>query len=475
MTTARASVATATVPAPPAPPMRGTATPQPPHRPATPAGRPRAIKRPGVIGGVAATQIVLWQAAIALVVATLGRHVVLIVVAAVVAAVILALTAIRVRGRWLYQWIGLRLTYLSRPRALVTGAHADRRSELLRFLQPGATADSVETDEYEIGVLDHIGGAAAIIEIATESGLVVEQPVSLPSPATLLPPHDPEAPPVSLQLLVQAVPSPTLTAVSVSAASSYYAMTHGSVPAQRRAWLVLQLGHSAGYPTDQIRQGVGNSARRLVRRLRQEGIAARPLDREEALSTLASLAHLNAATIETSAAVSAAATGATIDIRAIMARSGADQGNSLTPLVQEHWHTWWSESIAQACFVIRQWPSLDTPAGQQLISQLTSVPSLATTVSLATRRVSPRPVEPPAPDKREDRANPRRQPAAPVQPDEVSVELAVRIAAPNVQRLRSVSNALMERARSCGATLERLDGRQARGVATTLPLGGFLP
>ncbi|MGH3648596.1 MAG: type VII secretion protein EccE [Micromonosporaceae bacterium] len=428
-----------------------------------------------MMGGVHATQIVLWQAAIAFVLASLGRHMAVTIAAVVVAGLILIFTAIWYRGRWVYQWIGLRLSYLSRPRALVTGAHADRRSELLGFVQPGATADTVETDEYEIGVLDHIGGAAAIIEIATESSLVVERPVSLPSPASLLPPHDPDAPPVSLQLLLQAVPAPTLTAVSVSAASSYYALTNGSVPSQRRAWLVLQLGHSAGYSSEQMRQGVGNSVRRLVRRLRQEGISARPLDREEALSTLANLAHLNASTIETSAAVAAAATGATIDIRAIMARSGVDPHGSLTPLVQEHWDVWWSESIAQACFVIKRWPSLDTPAGQHLISQLTSVPSLATTVSLASRRVPPPAMEPPRPDKRDERKPDRNPPKPAVHADEVTVELTVRIAAPNVQRLASVSNALAERAKKCGARLERLDGQQARGVAATLPLGGFLP
>ncbi len=430
------------------------------------------MKRPGVIGGIHVTQIVLWQVAIALVLASLGRHIAVMIAAGAVAALILIFTALRFRGRWVYQWIGLRLSYLSRPRALVTGAHADRRSEFLAFVHPGATADSVETDEYEVGVLDHVAGAAAIIEIATESSLVVEQPVALPSPATLLPPHDPDAPPVTVQLLVQTVPAPTLTAVSLSAASSYYALTNGSVPSQRRAWLVLQIAHSAGYSSEQIRQSVGNSVRRLVRRLRQEGVSARPLDREEALSNLASLAHLNASTIETSAAVAAAATGATIDIRAVMQRSGADPRSALTPLAQEHWDVWWSESVAQATFAVRRWPNLDSPAGQQLISQITSVPSLATTVSLATRRVPPPQLEPPS--GRDSDKKPRDSSQLSGH-DEVAVELAVRIAAPNPQRLASVSAALLERARKCGARLERLDGQQIRGVAATLPLGGFLP
>ncbi len=436
-----------------------------------------------MIGGVHVTQIVLWQVAVALVAASLGRHIALTIAAAVVALAILILTAVRVKGRWMFQWIALRLNYLSRPRALVTGPHSDRRGELLAFVQPGATADSVETDEFDVGLLDHVAGAAAILEIATESRLVVERPGTLPSPSALLPPHDPDAPPVSLQLLVQTVPAPTLTAVSVNAASAYYALTNGSVPSQRRAWLVLQLAHSTGYSGEQIRQAIGNSVRRLVRRLRQEGISARPLDREEALSTLAGLAHLNASTIETSAAVAAAATGATIDIRAIMARSGADQAAGLTTLVQEHWDVWWSESIAQASFVVKRWPSLDSPAGRQLVSQLTSVPSLATTVSLAARRVPPPVLERP-PERNGDNADdssdatPRRTPKpapAVVHHDEVTVELTVRIAAPNPQRLASVSNALVERAKRCGARLERLDGQHARGVAATLPLGGFLP
>jgi len=422
-----------------------------------------------MVGGIHVTQIVLWQVAVALVLAALGRHLALTVSAGVIALVILLLTAVRVRGRWAYQVIGLRLSYLSRPRALLAGTHADRRSELLAFVQPGAKPDSVEIREYEVGLLDHVAGTAAIIEIATESSLVVERPVALPSPATLLPPHDPDAPPVNIQLLVQAVPAPTLTAASVSAASSYYALTNGAVPSQRRAWLVLQLGHSAGYSTEQIRQAVGNSIRRLVRRLRRDGIPARPLDREEALSTFAGLAHLDTSTIETSAAVSQAATGATIDLNAVMARTGADPQTSLTPLAQEHWDVWWSESIVQTCFTVRRWPGLNSPAGQQLISQLTSVPSLATTVSLAVRRVPPPVLES---DRKPDRPANRQSPS---HPDQVTVELVVRIAAPNPQRLASVSKALVARARSCGARLSRLDGQQIRGVAATLPLGGFLP
>ncbi|MQA26436.1 MAG: type VII secretion protein EccE [Micromonosporaceae bacterium] len=473
MTTAHAGAVSASVPMPPTPTARATAAPKPPLPTTTPAGTPRAIKRPGVIWGVHVTQIVLWQVALALVLASLGRHLAVLIAAAVTAALILLLTAIRIRGRWVYQLIGLRLSYLSRPRALVTGAQADRRSEFLAFVMPGASADSVETDEHEVGVLDHVGGAAAIIELAAESSLVVERAVTLPSPASLLPSHDPDSPPVSLQLLIQAVPAPTLTAVSVPAASSYYALTNGSVPSQRRAWLALQLAHSAGYPSDQIKQAVGNSVRRLVRRLRQEGISARPLDREEALSTMASLAHLNPSTIETSAAVAAAATGATIDIRAVMQRSGAAAQNALTPLAQEHWTVWWSESVAQESFVLKRWPSLDSPAGQQLISQLTSVPSLGTTVSLAARRVPPPALERPSSRQSERRArNDARESHV---SDDVAVELTVRIAAPNPQRLASVSSALLERARKCGARLERLDGQQARGIAATLPLGGFLP
>ena len=430
-----------------------------------------------MIGPLHVTQIVIWQAAAAMVMASLGQHIAVVISAAVLACIALVFTAVRVRGRWLYQLIALRLSFLSRPRVLVTGAHADRRGELLAFVAPGATADSVETDDYEIGILDHVAGAAAIIEIATESSLVVERPVDLPSPASLLPAYDPSAPPLSVQLLLQAVPAPTLTAVSVNAASAYYALTNGSVPSQRRAWLVLQLGHSAGYTTEQIRQGVANSVRRLVRRLRREGIAARPLDREEALSTFAGLAHLNTSTIETSAAVAAAATGATVDLRAIRERYGVDPRANLTPLAQEHWDVWWSESVAQATFVVRKWPSLDSPAGQRLISELTSVPSLGTTVSLATRRVPPPQLERPSKDKHGEKRSSRRAGGSSEKPypDEIMIELAVRIAAPNPQRLASVSSALVERAKKCGARLERLDGQHVRGVAATLPLGGFLP
>jgi hypothetical protein len=53
------------------------------------------------------------------------------------------------------------------------------------------------------------------------------------------------------------------------------------------------------------------------------------------------------------------------------------------------------------------------------------------------------------------------------------LELAVRLTERSDQALDMVVRNLRRTLTTAGATVERLDGRQARGLVTTLPLGGF--
>lgn len=458
MTTARASVPAASMSSPPFV-ARGTAAPPPPTPSQAPAhGAPEPARRSGVIAGIHVGQIFCWQVAAALVVASLGRHIAFLIGASVIAVLLVALTVLRVRRRWFYQWLGLRLRFAGRRRSATVGA--DRRLAFLDLVLPGAAVTNVELDGEAAGVIEHAGGVATILELtAADGGLISERAITPPSPATLLPLAEAGGPSVSVQLVTHVTPAPALIAGNSAAANSYRQLTGGQVPAQRRAWLALQLGRTAaGYSDESLRRALANSARRMVKRLRREGIGVRILDSAEALNTLAQLGHVDTSDLDTVAAIAAAAEGATIDLRAFLHRSGAgDPRRSQTPVAHETWDTWWSESMPQACFRVRRWADVGTPQGRAQLTALAATPSVATTVSLAVRRI----------DSSRNRAGDQRE--------SVAVEAIVRVAGADAGSLEQVSRALTKSARQAGAALERLDGEQGYGVAATLPLGGFLP
>jgi hypothetical protein len=56
----------------------------------------------------------------------------------------------------------------------------------------------------------------------------------------------------------------------------------------------------------------------------------------------------------------------------------------------------------------------------------------------------------------------------------VALEFAVRVTDRSEMALAAAVEKLHRELAAAGATAERLDGREARGLATTLPLGGFV-
>ncbi len=459
MTTARASVPAARASGFP-PPARGVASPARGVASPTPAPslrerpverRPRPERGSGRLGPVHTGQLVCWQGAIAAVAATLGRDIALTIAVSVLAVIVLAFTAIRIRGRWLYQWFSLAMDYSLRETTLEVPRLGDRRAELLSFVARGGAMANTEFDKTEIGVIEHAGGVTAVLELTgPQGGLIAERPVVLPSPAALLPPADPAVLPTSVQLIIQTVPA--ILDGNDPAAVSYQQLTEGLIPAERRAWLALQLIRTVdSHPDEVLRKMLGGSVRRMIRRLRQDGITARALDGNETLNTLASLAHL---TVPSMVQTRNADGSATIDLRALQ-QAG--------PIAREDWKVWWTQSVPQATYRIRRWPDLSTPPGSQLFARLASVPASAVTVSLAARR----PAWAYSPDAQKDK---ERGGA-----DEVMLEAAIRIAAADTDRLAHISSLLVERASACGATLERLNGQHRYGLAATLPLGGFVP
>jgi len=395
----------------------------PPPRPTRTADRPVRSRSKLPLG-----QIFAGEAAIAAVVASLGRPMPVLIGVSAVAAIVLVLIATRWRQRWLYQWIGVYSRYVVRDHVRTAHAPAERAAVLLDTVAGGATLGSIEIDDADIAVIEHAGGITVLLEpLATEAGLVAERPVRLPSPASLLPVGEPGDPVVTAQLVVESVPAPAPGSESSAPGSSYQQLTAGRVPAARRAWIALQVMRTVdGHSDTELRHTLSSAVRRLIRRLRKDGTPVRLLDPNEAASVLVALAHLDPPS----------------------PARGQHPGASAGPTtVRETWRGWWTDAVPQTSFRIRRWPSLGKPSGNQLVERLLAAPSNATVVAVAARRSA----------------------------TGIEIEAVVRVLASDTAALTAATDQLTAEATACGAELERLDGEHVYGMAGSLPLGGFLP
>jgi len=451
--------------------------------------------------GVHVGQIVCWEAAVAGVVAVLDRPTSVLVPVCVAATTLVGMTAIRVRGRWLHQWLGVWSRYLVRRRrpSLPVGSAGDRAAALLGHLSRGAVAGSVQVDGIEVGLVEHQGGVTALVELSPgdEPALLVEGARPVPSPAALLPLAEPGDPLVTIQVVVQVTPAPVPGADHSAPLTSYRQLTGGLVPAARRTWIALQVLRTVDdHADDDLRRSVAAAVRRLLRRLGKDGDTGRALDRTELLSVLAALAHVEppetrpgqagvrepaahprtrSGTFRGSAPSGHLGRGSTPEgaptpgnaglsvpvapgttggpgrsrrvSRAARRGRGAAEGEPTRAPVREGWRSWSQPGLVQTSLWLRRWPDPGTPAGRDLVGQLGTIASVSTTVALAVRRHG----------------------------TEVELQAVVRMAAAGPAALATATTRARDLAAEAGALLDPLRGEQAYGLAGSLPLGGFLP
>ncbi|MGW4129536.1 type VII secretion protein EccE [Amycolatopsis japonica] len=180
-----------------------------------------------------------------------------------------------------------------------------------------------------------------------------------------------------------------------------------------RGWVALQALRTADVHRDaDVRQALGNTVRRVRRQLRRDGLPVRALSENEVLGTLASLAHVTAGRAR----------------------------------IREDWRFWHSGPISQATFRLDGWDALPPVLAADLSRRLlAAAPGSAVTLAVTARRS-----------------------AAETEP---RVSAAIRVAAAGVQAVDHAVRDLELAARRGGIALERLDGRHAKGVAATLPIG----
>jgi type VII secretion protein EccE len=107
--------------------------------------------------------------------------------------------------------------------------------------------------------------------------------------------------------------------------------------------------------------------------------------------------------------------------------------------VREGWQGVRAGGLWQATFAVHDWPDLREPAIASLVPRLLSLPATMATVGLAV--------------------------------EEADVALTVRLAAPHAAGLAVAAHALSRLLSGYGASAERMDGEQVRGLAATLPTG----
>lgn len=394
--------------------------------------RPVRRRRPWTIGGVHVLQLVLWEAAVAAVLAVHRQPPAVLVPVAAVAVLLVLLTAVRRRGRWLHQWLGLWLRYRVRRRSVPLGApgagSVEVATTLLDALSRGSHLGRVLVDDAEVGTIVHTTGLSVLVETSPEGGdPTTEATRTLPPLTALLPPAEDTGPDMAVQLLVQTVPAPAWVGAGDPAALSYRQLTGGTAPARRRCWVALQVLRS---PDDEgtadLEAPLVNGLRRLRRQLGRAGLRTQLLGPEDLAGALIGVAGLEAGPQGRPRGADPVLAGAA---------------------VTETWTTWGAGSASHTTFRLLDWPSLDAPAGQELVDRLGTSAAVPTTVSVAARRVSP---------------------------DQVELATSLRVVLPVPEALDDVTARITGMAAECGARVERLDGRQAAGMAAAVAFGGFL-
>jgi type VII secretion protein EccE len=372
--------------------------------PAGTAVRPGAGSRRRL--GRHAGQVVAVQAALALVLAVAGQDPPVVAATWFAAALVVVAALVRIRRRWLFEWIAVALRYAARRHALPAADPA----ALLHLASPDARVVPAELDGDSAATVDDGSGLIAILEVGDPTGLIADAPLHLPSPARLLPSTGPEAPATCIQLLRTGTPAPAGHAGNGAPATSYRQLTEGRLLGHERALVAVRVQRAEGWREDELRRALSSIVRKVRRRLAPT--PARVLGEDPLLRVLGETAHHDGL------------------------RSG-----------RETWQAVHIGGLVQSSFRLNRWPDLRAETARQLVPRLLALPAVTTTVSLTAGPRLPGPGL-----------------------DAVAVDLTVRLAAVNRGGLGAATRALRRLLDAESASCRRLDGEQRDGLTATLPL-----
>jgi type VII secretion protein EccE len=309
--------------------------------------RTRPVRR-GRLFGIRAGQLVCTQIAVVAVLAGAVYGTLTLAAAVAFSIVLLALTWLRMRGRWAFEWLATGTRFAGRRH---TTSADTAPTALLEFVAPGSRVEQAELAGDTAAVIVDGTGLTAVLELGDPTGLLVEDVHTLPAPAALLPAVTAEHPPVRIQLLLTGVPAPAVRAGGGTPANSYRQLTEGRLLGHSRVLLAVRVLRAEGWTEDDLRRALSGLVRKLPRRL--GGVPARPLGEAAAVRVIGELAH-------------------------------DDGGGSAL----ETWPGLRVGGLAQATFRLHRWPDPRIETSRRLVSRLLALPAAATTVALSA---GPRP------------------------------------------------------------------------------------
>lgn len=400
-----------------------------------PRSRPTpARQRAGRWRGVTLAQLVAMEIALALLLIPLGRRRWLLMACAPAAVALLVLTLLRRRGRWLFEWFGVRRA--QRRRQHQPGPPAPSADPnfgpVLECCPDLRTASVTDRNRSTVGIVGDGGFLTAVVLVESQDDPLRAgrggAPLPLSVAAEVLRVDDIELASVQVVQHTQSAPA-THLAEHAMAVRSYLELTGARVPGVRLTWVALKL-EPGRCPQAVLARGGGEAGAhrallKAVHQLRAElsirGLRATPLTEHELTAALAASASVNP----------------------LVGAQGSQQHTARrtreTPRgwrCDDRWHvTYWAS----------HWPSLAGTHGPELISVLSGVPALATSFALAL---------------------------APDADGGFALAAHLRIVARSERGLAEASKLLETRGRQAGVGLVRLDGEQLPGVLATLPLGG---
>ncbi|WP_435191676.1 type VII secretion protein EccE [Streptomyces sp. bgisy126] len=399
----------------------------------------RPLSRAGRVGPFQLRQLVLVEAALALVAVGLVAGGLWLVPACVVAGVLVLLAVIRRRGQAVQDWLGTVLALRARRRAAAPAADTEPSLAPVGENVPGFRASPyIDRNHRTVGMLGDGTFLTAVLRVEA-SGSALRPvfgarafPLSVLGGALEVDGITVE----SVQLVQQVRPAPALHLPQQAVARLSYAplQERTGAPALRLTWVAVKLDPELCREAVEARGGGLEGAQRclvriadhLASRITGAGFQATVMDQEELNSTVATAICTNPRAVA----------------RAGLPDSAPQRRTAETSRVwrcDDSWHT---------TYAIGRWPELGRGATPlpRLVSLLTSVPAYATTFSLTVRRGT-------------------RQGA-------MDVDGHVRVTGGSDNELVRVRRALEEAARAARIGLLRLDREQLPGVLATMPLGG---
>ena len=234
--------------------------------------------------GARTGQIVSTQLAVALLLAGAAQGAVALVAAALPAAALLALTWIRFRSRWVFEWAGtMRYTPDGTPPAGITpGA-------LLGLVAPGARIQQADLAGDQAAVIVDGYGMTAVLELGDPTGLLVEALAALAVP---------RGPAAAGRRRPSAVPHPAPAGRGSGARGpggrrhpgQLLPAAHRGPPARAQPGVARGTGAARrGWSDEDLRRALSGLVRKLPRKLGD--VPARPLGEAAAIRVLAEPAH----------------------------------------------------------------------------------------------------------------------------------------------------------------------------------------